>query len=616
MTATAANALPHKVFFATEYGNWTEVPEVQAATAKIGVNTLMGSAELVTWSGSGRYPGSTGPAGAMSPIDLLDKWVRIQIFSESDDDFLDCWFGAAENVTAHDRGDGYDLTIGCVGIAGALAKQIVTDGWEVSADLTGSQIIGFAPAFNRIPGGDRSATATSGIYLFDRRGGSFLTGVEVWTIKQALDYLLNFFTAGPAWTLVDIDGQLDVPMPEFDPNGRSIFDILNEVCGQRRGLVWYADSDGATCQVVVRSTVAGALGAETADLTGQLIDSVVIITDTGSTYDEIIAEGAAPWSCATLVYAGDSGDSLEPAWTSAQETAWENGDRVDTESVHRAFRVRSAWTGTQAGETTFGLAEVRTVDGSGQLTGARTFSATNPPLASAYQLTADTPAGLGWTTAPDGVRTAAMAWVEDGGGLFDACAATDEGGLGWSLTVSGDTVTIGTAKEQAVLAEIFANGGKLYVTVGIRLQRHIAVSWVAAVLPRTGHRRTLKLTLPSYEQWRIEPQTWRGLDGGMPDKSGTSPLIVRDDTPDLASIVARARRWYESFITSVSFREHGIIDPAIYGIGRRMATVVVSGSPALPVGTVVTQKAYTFTEDGYGTSVTTERILPDYGAVL
>lgn len=630
MATAAGSYKAHRIDTATTWGTWAEAAGLQAITAREGAGQILGEATLRTWYGTGRLPGATGAGGAISaPTDYLGRYVRIGIDDGASGwDWI--WYGTIDRIVTTDDGSSGQVDYLCTGLAGLLQQTCIDTGYEI--DYNSSTVIdpGFCPRFNSRPGGDRYASTVSvngsSVYIHDRT----VTGNK-WTAKQVLDFLLAAFSSAPAFALSDPDSCLGYVIPESDFHGATLFDAINQLVNPRRGCTWRLTTTGSgTATITVRSIAASAItvgsytlpaSTATATVTPSTLwaDDVVIERDASAAYDEIIVEGARPWSAITLRYDNSSG-SLVADWTSTQEAQWNSEPNHTTEPVWRSFKIADTWLGEQNGETTIGLTEARTIDVSTQKTGARSYDSGDVPVPTVYELTRDLPIADGWVNSTDGSRQAPIALIYDGSNYLDACNSQDSDGLGLSLhidTQPGGRITIGGVANQDDLADLLAAGELLLVTVGIREQRPLAVSWINTGSTPRGHQRRLMVRMPWCELWQVIDETVTGVDPSTPStltKQSTA-LTIRDDTATLQQALALLRAYYSGPGIIVRWRDRGQIEyGSTYTPGTLLTTCTTSAG-AQTVNAVITSRAWTFAGAGYGTSYATERLIPDLDAI-
>jgi hypothetical protein len=208
--------------------------------------------------------------------------------------------------------------------------------------------VGWTPGFNKrdrrgLLVGNRSATTIdSGTYAFG--------GDEVWTRRQAIDYVLKNFVeteSGPTWSVGGQTELLDVEIEDVDLDAvQSAFDVLRLLLPRSAGLDWKVvpalDGDtvvGFEVQVMALLAVDVSFRGVTlpknpntlavaAGTANDLIDAQ-ISRDSTNRYSTVRLVGARVLVCATLrgrELAGDAASAtLEERWDPDLELLYEQG---------------------------------------------------------------------------------------------------------------------------------------------------------------------------------------------------------------------------------------------------------------------------------------------------
>lgn len=216
---------------------------------------------------------------------------------------------------------------------------------------------------------------------------------ERWSVQEVVWNLIAFhFPRSIRWDFTVAGGEdLRAFIANWKPravsvDGRTPFDVLNELFERRRGLGWrieFEEGDQGeedeevvadTMRIVVFTVLGAAITVGTARLpananatdldlkrTTPAADVGLELTDT-SRFGKIIVEGERILSCATFRF-GETPPTLEAGWTLAEQTAFiagittppvpESTDPHDAfreqprfQNVFRAYRVPSDWDGT------------------------------------------------------------------------------------------------------------------------------------------------------------------------------------------------------------------------------------------------------------------------------
>jgi hypothetical protein len=245
-------------------GGWTSDRAVRIATASDGSAQAAGEAVGMRRYGRVEQPWETATSDNPLPTShpSLGRYVRllradaggaITLFSKNWSAF---WWGFCARIRTRYQGTDpvamgtahYGLT----GLAGLLEQIVVIDGYDGNPSASHPWNIFHAPAFNAGGKGNRTTGMTWTInsragYVFDyyNLGGS----AAEWTIKQALDYLLDAFTlrhgGGSSWTLLDSSTLGAELLPPTPVHGKTLLQVINEIANPRRGLTWKIDIDGS-----------------------------------------------------------------------------------------------------------------------------------------------------------------------------------------------------------------------------------------------------------------------------------------------------------------------------------------------------------------------------------
>jgi hypothetical protein len=491
--------------------------------------------------------------------------------------------------------------------------------------------------------------------VFDLFGNTAWRSATAWTAGQALATILaangryrtpgtTTYNGGVTWA-ISAGTLLDWTLPTMDVNGMTVLDAINAIVSPRRGLTWRLTVSGTTATINVRSisasaitvgstTLPAATDTSTPDLSGVWAANVELTEDQSATYDHIRIVGAKPLVACSISYnpSGPPAEvgSLQPAWTTTQETTWSNGTgaNADTDAVWRTFRLGLKWAGDVAENAgASGLRQSLAVT-SGDYTGGRTFSTVQSAVTSLIELEARLPAGEGWTTDKAGPRQDCMAFLYPSGASTWYDCQTDKSAYAKTLAIEDKpaTINIGNADRSRIISgsdqvknmRQISTAGKLLVTVGIREPDPLVVSWTRASgsWPRTSPR-VLSVQMPTAEQWCILAGAVKGVSAGALSKQ-SAIATIRDDVPLMQSWLAFMRAYFAEPARSLSWTDRGLIEYA-YGSGApapgAFVTTATLGIGSRTINAVVTRRTWRLDEDGYGTSYSTERIVPDIEAI-
>lgn len=652
MAIPVVPVVTHLVETATAFGTWTEAAALECTSASEGAGQVIGEATLRQRYGVLRLPGETGQPALVAPADYLGKWVRITYDGDP------IWHGYVTTATDADDGGGNGMqTIRCAGLAGVLDGIWIKDGWERKITSGGDVAVYMdsMPPVNAIPGGDCSAGTYTvngrSCHVFARSGEDNLdTDAIKWTAYNLVQYMLvaygnpydpvgEYWNGSIEWAISDPDNCLAYKVDSADFNGFKLLDAINTLISPRRGLTWFLSVSGSTATINVRSispvsisspdgyTLPACSDTASPDLSGLSPDEVSVTYDTSSEYDYIEVIGARPWVTITLSYYYNEtgGGSLIKGWTAEAETAWDGGASAGTGHVWQRFLVAGYWTGAQMGSTDTGIRwDLMPATGT-VLTGERKFSAGGESLnPQALEFTRDLPASQDFGSLRTGPRQTPLALASYGGYIEDLGGASGSdipATITKSLEVQATpgAILIGTGGEdQEDVSRILGDNTDtvLIVTLGVREPSPLKVAWLRPSGQwRRDFPRTLTVHMPECEQWVILKDTVTGFTGGTLDKASADE-VLRDDLPQMQQALALLRSYYSVPAVLLSYKIRGEIQT---DDDSRPATLIesvsLSSTRQPDVNSVITRRAWDFTEDGFGTSISTDRIIPDVGAI-
>lgn len=307
------------------------------------------------------------------PLEIDRFYAHVQFTPNSGSDPLIDWYGIV--ISSRDERLGLDASN--LVTAGNQTFQAVTLDWLLTRKQITSSVI------HNVPIG--TTTIQRGI-TFNAAEGDQLSGPEKWrnnrsTIKitDAFGFVENL-RDGAAWSAYDIlqyllayhqptadtggfELDLDDPSPYsgsdielalnwFYPvvktDGRTLYDVLNSLIDQRRGLSWSSQYDDTSQVLLIKVHTYNQLaitlpGAATelppndrqlsinVDLS-QDASSSLVVTDSQRKYEQVKAVGAFKGACFTIGY-GDS--TIKADWSGAQQTTYVTGDTSATGDLSR-----------------------------------------------------------------------------------------------------------------------------------------------------------------------------------------------------------------------------------------------------------------------------------------
>ena len=649
----------HVVQTSADFSSWTTQGEIRCDECSEGAGQIVGHASLIRYIGVTREPGATGNPTSKTPLTgLVGKWVRVLIeevggsITVGSLDYNPLWYGIIDAEALTDQGGGLgSQSWTCAGLEADLARRTIMDGWVEVTKGDGTKLAGKygrAPPFNDPRGYSGASTATYSLdggpaIKLPALGGADLTAKELLqnilsTHADWYDPASGTWVTMVTWSL-SAGTLLDYKVPTIEPQGQTVLDILNFCANPRRGLTWRKTVSGTTCTITILSTASSAIGSlaaatdvATPTLTGIWHQGVRLVEDQSATFDRIDIVGGKCWTGLSLAYdpanATAQRQSLIAGWTGDEETAWSSGTGTANDKVWREFAINPKWDGRTYGSDSVGMPNsLALTGGTSDYSGSRTFF----PLTTAgiptalVDATPTLPCGEGFTADLTGPRQEAMAvWKPDGASAW--VDARTNPYLARPLSVDGPpiTVCVGQASngppadsQQVQNRDQLETAGVLVVTVGVVEPNPLRVSWTrsSGSWPR-GIPRTLLVTMSACEYWQVVGGTVTGVSGGS--LTTTTNLVLRNDLPKMQAALDFCRAYYAEPARALSWTEIGVIDHA-YGSGAvapgTLITTATLSTGSTTINAVVTRRAWRLSEDGFGTSYQTDRIVPDMDSI-
>lgn len=622
---------------------WTTLRGTWVEAAEEGAGQIVGSASFRQLFGLVQQPGDNevyhwGLAPdygtAIENVDIIGQYVRLLLEDAAGSvtvgtkRFTPFWHGIITGREVEPDGGsiypGGSCVWECLGIAALLDHVFVHGGFEVAADGTTVVDPGWCPPFNDLPFGDSTDTiknmGNGSTYVFNR--GEAGTK-ERWRVSDIIELVLHgyanvklpdstVFAGGLTWQLGVGISLLDFAAGRFEAQGRTVLSIVNEFINPRRGFTWRTRIAGRNAFIDVFSVTENAItvGAATIPAAGQV--HITITDDVWKNHTRLRQDPIAHdlvrviggWALAAMTLAFKAGQAGSE-WALIPTDDWVPADSPSldptAQSTWRTFRINPAWGATNY-QNSAGLRHQLSADGT------RTQGAGNPQVA-VLRLDRLTPLGANFTTETYGPRNEPVVVIGSGTSWTDYSSQI-------SVTVTQDPagIMLGIDFNDAFRLKALLEDGTrtLLITVGVYEWAPLQTWWQRPVgewprdLPRVWSR-----SRPEVTQKLVFAGTVSGCVSGALQVQ-PSTVIFRDDVPVLQSEQACAQARFGGFGgADVTWTEQGLIDiGSTYGPGAFIG-VLITGERSWRVMSPITRRSWVFTEQGYGTTYSTERVPVD-----
>jgi hypothetical protein len=586
--------------------DWTTLPWAIARKLRLLAAPAFGSADIDLHWGDIVYPEDpdADPVTTTLDVDDLVRLVR---------DGTVIFHGYVDSIDESDP----NIAKAKVNDLGALlARTYLTRGWETDDAGTGLIDPGFLPAYNAIPGGDRSDVPDSDGdgYVHDRTGSSFSS----WTAHNIIDSLLrrgmkaNLLGAPSGVTAIpwrlDSASAGDYTPDTQDLHGQTVAAGTERLVNARRGLTWRITVASGYAQVLIIDLDAAGTDLDT---TADLGWRNARLQRRRDGYDYVAVTGSRPLVGITLSWTrGEDTGALEPdGWDPDTADAALDQALLDglagaayTNPAWRRFRVRFDWPSTQYLSTTAGLRS-DLEDGTGQtpLDGGRVWQSPGPPP-SALEIERTLPSGAGFTDSPTGPRQSPLVIAGTSGSWQDLsqqcrptpygiAGAADRSDQGYAVIVLGES-----AEDAAALREAVGADGTLLVSIGVREWAPLQCVWTALsadwspLSPRVYHLRQ-----PGIEEWILLAGTVIGIDeDGLIIQQGTDQTI-RSDIAKLKTIRDQLRVRFGNVVTACTITREAL--DFTWTPGKKLGEITLVDGRAFDVGMPCTSIEYDLTDE-------------------
>ncbi len=625
-----------------------------------GLANDIGSASFAHPAGNILWPGDTVPI-ATTPLGIAGKYVRICIEdaagtivdATSLKNYTPIWWGKIMGKTFLPNAEKTGLNVGysCAGLMMILDQIMPFKHYQVGstgdiADITvpmtfngkGSQKTGNRSAATYPVGG-------SNVFVFAPEDNA-----DQWTALDVLEYLLALAKAtnpgGPVWTVAGATAALNYT-EKWELSGMSIMEAISRLISPRQGLGFRVVMSGFQPQIFVMSLSATSVVANPDYTLPASVDQVsldltdpseilefTISEDQTATYGKIAIIGGPDIYAITLMADGDDTGQLIRDWDGADETAYDLLDDADKgqgelAKVYRRFKIPTNWNGqSYNGDLTIPSARLTASSGPHGVdgyTGAVTIGENIRGIN--YRLTRDlpVPAGYDWDTqvVVDADLTKKAQELQCFvllGSTWMTLAEYCDGRSSVQIEVDEDNaaVTVGPADVADYIRDLFAGGGELYFTLGIKSQLPLMVSWNASTEP-TEQARSIIRERPQMTRKTIGAGTIFRVEAEAA-MTRVAETVVADDVDDMLAVLALAVPWYSNPDWQVSWAKRGEIGTA-YGNPGTLYTditypISVGVTALINTAAIVTRREWDFSDEQGMTRVTTKRIKLDIETVF
>lgn len=531
------------------------------------------------------------------------------------------WWGIVRGpVSEPDGSSGNDVggTAGwlCVDIRSVLDQTVLRECWALSPITSNAVRVGRMLPFNRNPNGDR----TAGTYSLPG-GSSYVHSVSTetgstWTAHNIITYLLAIAATGDVdgsetptgwtWAISDTDGVLAYVPQDLDLSGMTVFQAINAIAHQDRGITWGATVSGSTVTLhfysvavsavtVLGSTLPASTFTTTLDIRGDAsLASVVVREDWDNVYDVIEVRGDRPWITMTLLL--DSAEAVlkgsAHGWLAALDATWASDPEASNcEDVYRRWRLNNAWNGQQYNQSTVGLRNVIAYAADGSLTGARSYDSTYgiPPAweLDFERLCCSSPSFLDVILAPRQppvVVAGSTTW--------------EDMSTRWLIQVDTNppSIRLDDGANGTTIQEYLDAGDKILITLGVREVDPLRVSWHREAGQRPNATPRVKVvSLPVCQQWVVLTGTVKGVsDAGALVTTG-SATPIRDDLPVMKSALALLVASFGEPAVTVRWSDRGTLDISSAYRPGRLLTTLTRGDKVQTINSIITRRTWSTT---------------------
>ncbi len=366
--------------------DWEQSPHLWAVNLTRGCAPTIDQAALVWMFGEMDREcddAVDGVLGYVDPLELKGKFIRIEA-----EEYDLVWYGY---VVTEERTDGPVVdgvvtagtqAFGAVGLEWFLSRQMihkstVYDPDDGTVDI--DRAIGFNAGFGdgRSVAYDKRENRDSAAAIF----ADDATTAVLWTAEDIVLHLLEYrgpkdaagnFSPIEFELADDASAYLDWFHPTVFTEGRSVWQVLNDVISHSRGLTWWLEVDlglflnefhvylrvssMATSAVSLPggATLPAALNSVAITSLDDVLDALTVKRDLSRKFDHVICRGSRRRAVFTVSLLSEN---LEPAWRAADETDYRTALGTDPaendryrkshklERVYQTFQIPRDWDG-------------------------------------------------------------------------------------------------------------------------------------------------------------------------------------------------------------------------------------------------------------------------------
>lgn len=611
---------------------WVHLPYCDCVSMEEDAAPSMSSARLRYHYGWIKREGRSQPR-LYYPLDISGAYIAIKLGGTAGllDRFPPVWVGVCDYERHLPHGTvGYfqgPQDFQCYGLGHLLDRVQITGAHTEDGYIDRAVVFNRPEVRGQAQRGNRSANpGAAGVYVVSRDG-------KEWTNLDLVQYLLQYYAPeGLTFVLVGHYTALDNFVEQWDFDGKSLWQCLNELIDRRRGLGFNLVSTGSgPIYVNVWSTLTAPIAVGDTFLPANPDQVIVgfdglrdvqpaITLNRLATYDAVEVRGGPVYTTFSLSAADET---LEPAWTPEQETAYKAGSgdaEADTQdhdaergtdkhgTVYRVYRVPDNWDWQvgdgEGGETTYNAAPTVKDDGTIDYTtaapawqGGKQFerelclledpeSDSNPEYRKAFVVVRH-PDDDTWH------------FVErlDAVGLTPASVRPGDSGLTIEVSPQGaahvaalnhfDTADDGTSDTNTDPQYDY----ETYIaTVQVATDQHLRIRVELPGVWHTETGRTKVIDYPSAVAWIVVPGTVLDVTDGELVRADDWQ-VERDDTDTLRTIAALAAAWYLQPRSELSWELQGV--SVSHPVGQ-LVRGLASQWTLTDVASVITRRAWDF----------------------